>query len=161
MVCWFKEIKVYTSRPARWISINLPYINCTLSGITELNAECECSFCSDDLNKKPLRISSLPDAAEPRHSYGCSEYIPAYQPLNSHPRRFSLIMYNAAKFKSPGISDDQAEGCHVLCLSHSGKWIPLAGVISVSYNKRLIHNVTQSEMQNRSARFSARLRGGN
>lgn len=58
-------------------------------------------------------------------------------------------MYNAAKFESPGIADDQAEGgCHVLCLSHSGKWIPLAGVVSVSYNKRLIHKVTQSEMQN-------------
>lgn len=81
-------------------------------------------------------------------SYGCSEYIPAYQPLNSHPSRFSLIMYNTAKFKSPGISDDQAEGCHVLSLSHSGKWIPLPRVISVSYNKKLIHNVTHSEMQN-------------
>lgn len=57
-------------------------------------------------------------------------------------------MYNTAKFKSPGISDDQAEGCHVLCLSHSGKWIPLPRVVSVSYNKKLIHNVTQSEMQN-------------
>lgn len=79
-------------------------------------------------------------------SYGCSAYIPVY--LNSHPRRFSLIMYNAPKFKSPGSSDDQAEGCHVLSLSHSGKWIPLPRVISVSYNKKLIHNVTRSEMQN-------------
>lgn len=57
-------------------------------------------------------------------------------------------MYNTAKFKSPGNSDDQAEGCHVLSLSHSGKWIPLPRVISVSYNKKLIHNVTHSEMQN-------------
>lgn len=57
-------------------------------------------------------------------------------------------MYNTAKFKSPDMSDDQAEGCHVLSLSHSGKWIPLPRVISVSYNKNLMHNVTQSEMQN-------------
>lgn len=57
-------------------------------------------------------------------------------------------MYNTAKFKSPGISDDQAEECHVLSLSHLGKWIPLPRVISVSYNKKLIHNVTQSQMQN-------------
>lgn len=55
-------------------------------------------------------------------------------------------MYNAAE--SPGISDDQAEGCHVLSPSHPGKWIPLPRVISVSYNKKLIHNVTHSEMQN-------------
>lgn len=81
-------------------------------------------------------------------SYGCSEYIPEYQPLKSHPRRFSLIMYNTAKFESLGISDDQAEGCHVLSLSHSGKWISLPRVISVSYNKKLIHNVTHTEMQN-------------
>ena len=81
-------------------------------------------------------------------SYGCSEHIPAYQAPNSHLRRFSLIMYNTAKSKSPGISDDQAEGCHVLSQSHSGKWIPLPRVISVSYNKKLIHYVTHSEMQN-------------
>lgn len=81
-------------------------------------------------------------------SFGCSEYIPAYQPLNSQPRRVSLIIYNAGKIKSFGISDDQAERCHVLSLSHSGKWIPLPRVISVSYNKKLIHNVTHSEMQN-------------
>lgn len=81
-------------------------------------------------------------------SYGCSQHIAAYQPLNSHLRRFSLIMYNAAKVKSPDIWDDQAKGCHVLSLSHSGKWIPLPRVISVSYNKKLIHNVTHSKMQN-------------
>lgn len=92
-------------------------------------------------------IKKIPDVAW-CCSYGCSEYIPAHQPLNSHPRRFSLIMYNTAKFRSPGIWDDQAEGCHALSLSHSGKWIPLPRVISVSYNKKLIHNVTQSEMQN-------------
>lgn len=39
MACWFKEIKAYTSSPALWILINLPYINCALSGIAELNAE--------------------------------------------------------------------------------------------------------------------------
>lgn len=39
MACWFKEIKAYKSRAALWILINLPYINCALSGIAELNAE--------------------------------------------------------------------------------------------------------------------------
>lgn len=147
MVCWFKEIKAHTSRPARWILINLPYINCMLSGITELNAEHKCSFCLGEWNKKLLRISIGSHRCS-RCSYGNTEYIPAYQSLHSHARRFSLIMYNTAKFKSPGISDDQAEGCHVHSLSHSGKWIPLPRVISVIYNKKLIHNVTHSEMQN-------------
>ena len=126
-----------------------------LSGITELNAEYKCSFCSGALNKKLLRISigSRRCSVMPRLQCGRrSQHIPAYRPTspppNSHPRRFSLIMYNAAKFKSPGISDDQAEGCHVLSPSHSGKWIPLPRVVSVSYNKKLIHNVTHSEMQN-------------
>lgn len=58
MVCWFKEIKEHTSRPARWILINLPYINCMLSGITELNAKHKCSFCLGEWNKKLLRIST-------------------------------------------------------------------------------------------------------
>lgn len=53
---WFVEIKAHTSRPARWILINLPYINCMLSGITELNAEYKCSFCLGEWNKKLLRI---------------------------------------------------------------------------------------------------------
>lgn len=68
--------------------------------------------------------------------------------LHSRPRKFSLIIHNTGKSKSPGISHDQAEGRHILSPSHSGKWIPLPRVISVSYNKELIHNVTHSEMQN-------------
>lgn len=79
--------------------------------------------------------------------------IPIYSSMlnpKNHAKRLSLIMNKAAKFKFPRISDDQAEGCHILSPSHLGKWIPLPAVISVSYNKYLVHNVTQSEMQNSS-----------
>lgn len=70
-------------------------------------------------------------------------------------------MNKPAKCGFPGISDDQAEGCHILSLSHLGKWIPLPAVISVSYKKCLIHNVTQFKNAKLFTRFSARLCRGN
>lgn len=80
-------------------------------------------------------------------SYGALKTFQPTDPLNGHLRRVSLIMYNTAKLKSPGTLDDQAEGCRALFRSHLTKWIPLPRVIFVSYNKKLIHNMTHAEMQ--------------
>lgn len=90
-------------------------------------------------------VCTAHDAAVTGALWICSSIpTPGLQP--SEEILFNYVQYS--QFKSPGIWDDQAEGCHVLSLSHSGKWIPLPRVISVSYNKKLIHNVTHSEMQN-------------
>lgn len=146
MVCWFKEIKAHTGKPARWILINLPYINCMLSGITELNAKYKGSFCLGEWNKRLLRIligsytrMMLHLRVPWTHSVMPTPWIAI--------QRVSLIMYNTVKLESPGTPDDQAKECHALSQSHLAKWIPLQRVISVRYNKMLIHNVAQAEMQ--------------
>lgn len=65
-------------------------------------------------------------------------------------------MNKAAKCDFPGISDDQAEGSCILSPSHLAKWIPLPAVISVSYNKCLIHNVAQPRNAKLFTGFSAK-----
>lgn len=65
-------------------------------------------------------------------------------------------MNKAAKCDFPGISDDQAEGSRILSPSHLAKWIPLPAVISVSYNKYLIHNVAQPKNAKPFTGFSAK-----
>lgn len=77
-------------------------------------------------------------------SYRCPENIPAYQPPEQSSKKslFNYVLYS--QNLSPLASWMIKQRDTVLSLA---KWIPLLRVISVSCNKKLIHNVTCAEMQ--------------
>lgn len=111
---WFVDLnKAHTRRPARWILINLPYINCMLSGFTELKAEYKGSFCLGEWNKGLLRALAAGVSRHGAATTGVPNTFQNISPWTAHPWGFSLILHNTAKFRAQGISDDQAERCHL------------------------------------------------